>query len=230
MRTPDEVFTDIEADRAVREREIRLIDNSSKKAPAEDERQMLRRTCILLTYAHLEGFCRFAFLTYVAALNSLKLECGAVTFELAAAGLTKLLAALRNPSSKHPIFSHPLPDDAKLHLTAREAEFVEKLNAVMKLPMEIPEEAIDLESNLKAIVLKKNLFKLGLNYPKIDEQKKNIDKLLGIRNRIAHGDRLELPSEKEVDEYVALAFQTIKFVQYEIFDAMRQKTYLRVAA
>lgn len=229
MPSPDEVFSEMESDRATREGEIRLIENASKKVAAEDERGMLRRTSILLTYAHLEGFCRFALSAYIAAVNSFRIECGVAAYPLVAATLTKVFAALRDPNSKHPEFRRQLPDDAKLYLTAREAEFVENMDDIFRTPIEIPESAIDLESNLKAIVLKKNLFKLGLNYPSIEGQQHNLDKLLGIRNAIAHGDLLKIPDEKQVEEYTALAFRTMQFVQIEIFDALRKKTYLRNA-
>jgi len=227
MPSPDEVFQQIESDRAVREREIRLIDNAARRTRSSYERDMLLRTSVLLTYAHLEGFCKFALSIYVSAINSMKLSCSDASYALAAATLTKAFSALRNPSSKHPIFARLLPDDNKLHLLAREQEFVEKVNAILQTTVELPDTVIDLESNLSSLVLKKNLFKLGLRYPAVDEQKPQIDKLLGIRNAIAHGDALRIPPENEIEEYRISAFKVMQFVQYEIFNALMDESYRR---
>src|SRR5215468_891389 len=63
MRSPEEVFEDIENDRAHRQREIRLIENIASRTESESEANMLRRSLVLLTYSHFEGFCKFALLS-----------------------------------------------------------------------------------------------------------------------------------------------------------------------
>jgi hypothetical protein len=120
-----------------------------------------------------------------------------------------------------------LPDDTKLHLTAREIEFIEKMDTMFKAPVDIPDSAIDVESNLKAIVLKKNLYRLGLNYLEAEVEQETLDKLLGIRNAIAHGDRLRVPTAKEVSDYSALVFRIMNFIQTEVYDGLRRRAYLR---
>ena len=82
MSSPEEIFRQIQNDRAVREREVRLIGNSARRATNEAERDMLFRTAVVLTYAHLEGFCRFALMAYVSAVNSMKLSCSEASFAL----------------------------------------------------------------------------------------------------------------------------------------------------
>jgi hypothetical protein len=230
MRSPDEVFQELEQDRATREREIRLIENSARKALTDNERDMLFRVSVLITYAHLEGFCKFALTAYVSAVNSMKLSCKEASFALVAITLTKLFSALRNPNSKHPAFARKLPDDSKLHLVAREREFIEKFESLIQATVELPDQAVDTESNLSSVVLKKNLFKLGLSYPIVDERKGDIDMLLGVRNAIAHGDALKVPQKSEVENYVKSAFLIMQFVQHEIFTALKEKAYLRTKA
>ena len=44
MRSPDAVFQDLEADRALRENEIRLIENIANRTENDEERKMLRRS------------------------------------------------------------------------------------------------------------------------------------------------------------------------------------------
>lgn len=226
MHSPEQVFEDIEGDRSAREGEIRLLERLTKAA-SESEKDMLRRSTILLVYAHLEGFCKFALLAYAAALNSLKINCGEASYPVAAAGLTKIFAALRDVNSKHDAFRSALPDDTQLHLTAREQIFIEKYEEMSATIVQIPDEAVDTKFNVSPIILKKMLFQLGLNYPAIEPHAGNIHRLLNIRNAIAHGDRLRIPSEKEVSDSISATLEVMQFLQGEVFNALKDKLYLR---
>lgn len=229
MSSPDDVFRQIERDREVREREIRLLGNLARGSSNKSEQDALFRSAILLTYAHLEGFCKFALLAYAAAVNAMRLKCSDATFTIVAASLTNVFGALRNVQSRHPAFASGLPNDAKLHLLAREAEFIEKFNSVIESIVELPDDVVDTESNLSPIILKKNLYKLGMDYAVPEREGAQLNQLLGIRNAIAHGDILKIPKGKEVQDYVELAFRTMSFVQLEIHRALKDKIYLRSA-
>jgi hypothetical protein len=158
----------------------------------------------------------------------MKIKCNDASFIVAAASLTNVFKALRNVQSKHPVFARLLPDDTKLHLLARESEFIEKFESVVASTIELPDDVVDTESNLSSVILKKNLFKLGLNFPALKkEQEAQLNKLLGIRNAIAHGDILKVPKHEEVLEYADLAFRTMSFLQLEIYRALTEQVYLR---
>lgn len=230
MRSPEAVFQDMEGDRASREAEIRLLENIAAKSESEAEQRMLRRSIVVLAYSHLEGFCKFALTSYSSAINSAKLPCEAVVTPLAAAALAKVFAALRDVNSKHPYFSKVFADDSKLHRAAREHAFLDQLTLVMSTIVEIPDEAINTESNLSPNVLKRNMFQLGLDYLLVDPHAGAIYRLLNDRNSIAHGDRLKEPSKEDVQKYTSAAFEVMKFVQAEIFNALDQKSYVRPKA
>lgn len=230
MRSPDDVLQDIECDRQQREAEIRLIENLATRSSSDDERNMLRRSLVLLAYAHLEGFCKFALFAYAAAVNEARLSCREAAIPLVAATLTQVFAALREVNSRHPVFARDLPDDQKLHLAAREQRFIEDLDAIFATLVDIPDRVVDTESNLKAAVLKRNLFRLGLNYPAVEPHGGTLDRLLGVRNAIAHGDALKVPKENEVNEYLTAGFAIMGVVQSEIYDALRRGAYRRAAA
>lgn len=230
MRSADDVLQDLERDRLQREAEIRLIENLAARSASDDEQSMLRRSLVLLTYAHLEGFCKFALFAYAAAVNAAHIPCREAAIPLVAATLTKVLAALREVNSKHPVFARSLPDDRKLHMAAREQRFVEDFDKIMATLVEIPDQVVDTESNLKAAVLKRNLFHLGLNYPAVDPHSGALDRLLGVRNAIAHGDTIRAPREADVREYLVAAFAIMGVVQSEIYDALRREAYRRSAA
>ena len=54
-----------------------------------------------------------------------------------------------------------------------------------------------------------------------------MNKLLGVRNAIAHGDILKVPKSQEVDDYVSTAFGVMSFIQKEIFNALKTGAYRR---
>ncbi|WP_316185514.1 MULTISPECIES: MAE_28990/MAE_18760 family HEPN-like nuclease [unclassified Bradyrhizobium] len=230
MRSPNEIFQDLESDRQQREGELRLIENIAARAAIEAERNMLFRSLVLLTYAHLEGFCKFALLAYAGAINSIGLRCGEASSALVAASLRKVFSALRDTNSKHPEFRNALPDDAELNLSWRERTFVEAYERIVAQHIEIPDRVVDTKANLNSVVLKRNLYQLGLNYPEVDRHRASIDMLLGVRNAIAHGDALRVPSESQVREYTSAAFDVMRFVQNEVFEALRSEAYRRASS
>jgi hypothetical protein len=230
MRSPDDVFQDLEADRLQREAELRLIENFAARTDVEAERNMLFRSLALLTYAHLEGFCKFALLAYAGAVNALALPCRDAAFPVLAASLGDVFAALRNPNSKAPEFRSGLPDDQELHMLWRERTFVEAYEGILGRTVEIPDRVIDTKANLNSVVLKRNLYQLGLDYPAVDRHRGAIDRLLGVRNAIAHGDALRVPSADHIREYTAAAFEVMQFVQSGVFTALRDGAFRRADA
>ena len=190
---------------------------------------MLRRSLVLLTYAHLEGFSKFALMAYAASVNALRLTCQDASIPLVALTLSNVFAALRDINSKHPEFSR-LAEDRELHLLARERSFIENFERITSQRVEIPDHAVDTKSNLSSIVLKRNLYQLGLQYPIVAKHGGTIDRLLEVRNAIAHGDKLKTPKPRDIADYLATTFDVMKFVQEEIFAALQDKVYQRDAS
>ncbi|MEJ0020840.1 MAG: MAE_28990/MAE_18760 family HEPN-like nuclease [Acetobacteraceae bacterium] len=230
MSSPDDVLQDLERDREQREAEIRLVENLATRSTSDAERSMLRRSLVLLTYAHLEGFCKFALFAYVAAVNAARVPCREAAVPLVAATLTKVFGALREINRKHPVFARALPDDQRLHMSAREQRFVEEFENITAHLVEIPDNVVDTESNLNAVVLKKILFQLGLNFASVDAHSNTIGRLLGFRNAIAHGDAIKVPRDREAKEFLVSTFEIMGLVQTEIYDALRREAYRRNVA
>lgn len=226
MRSAEQIFEELEEDRASREGEIRLIENVIARSDNDDEKNMLRRSLVLLTYAHLEGFCKFALTAYASAINSLHLPCKDASVPLVALTLAKIFVALRDLKSKHPEFSK-IAEDRDLHMVARERSFLENFAKITAGQVEIPDHAVDTKSNLSSLVLKRNLYQLGLRYPIVANQAGKIDRLLGMRNAIAHGDKLKIPKDANVKEYLQASFEVMSFVQDEVFASFRDKIYQR---
>lgn len=227
MRSPEEVFEDLEADRASREAEINFLKRIHAENKIEQEQEMLRRSIALLTYAHFEGFCKFSLTSYASFINALNVPCLKASPAVVAASLTKVFAALRDNKRKHDSFRRSLPDDGYLHLAAREQEFIENYSRLLEGPVEIPDAAVDTKSNVNADVLRKLLFQLGLDFTIIELHRSNINKLLGVRNAIAHGDRLSIPENDKLESYIETAYEVMKYLQNKIYDAMQGSTYLK---
>jgi hypothetical protein len=182
---------------------------------------------VVLLYAHFEGFCKFALLVYVNEVNKAQVKCHEASYALAAASLADLFEALRNPMKKCEIFHNTLPDETKLHRFARDREFVERSNEFLGRTVAVPEKVVDTESNLKPIVLQKNLFRLGLPHDLFSLYEGTIHRLLETRNKIAHGISKEGLKRENYEELRNAVFIVMEQIVAEITTALREKKYLR---
>jgi len=230
VRSVEDVSRDIENDRFVRENELRLIERYLSEAESEDDQKVLRRSLIILSYSHFEGFCRFALTVYVEAINSLRLTHAQASVALVSASLDEIFDALRNESKKHDLFRKELKNDADVHRLARQQEFVKNFNSSISGDVvSISEKIVDAKSNLNTIVLKRNLFALGLPYPFLDDHKSAIDRLLHVRNSIAHGDTLMDPKPDAIIEYKDSMGTIMSSVQTNIIEALSERLYLKAS-
>src|SRR5262249_40786788 len=137
--------------------EIKLIEKVAARIESAEERDMLSRSLILLTYAHFEGFCKFALTAYTSAINALDLPCREACTPLVAATLSKILGALRDGNRKHQEF-RALPNDLELHLSAREHVFIDRYEVMIAKKVVLSEKLVDAKSNLNTMILKRNLY------------------------------------------------------------------------
>lgn len=226
MRSLDEVYGDLEGDRHAREAEISLLERLIPASPGAD-RDSLKRSLVLLIYSHVEGYCKFALLTYVAWINAAELKCVDASYPLVAATMGRIFAALRDPNSKHDYFRNIAPLDASLHLSAREQVFVESYDRLVGAQVNIADKVVDTKSNVTPELLMKLMFQLGLNYREVEKHSGNLSKLLGIRNAIAHGDRLKVPRDEDVRDFKETAAAVMAFLQSEVYLALREGRHRR---
>jgi hypothetical protein len=222
-----EFRTQLEAEFEWRSAEMRFFHNLCESIPAIDQREQFRRALVLLLYSHFEGYCKFALALYVCAINSSGLLCNQANTAIVAATLHDVFVKLRDPTRKAPEFRSKLPDDSKLHRFALDREFIERTEEIMSRPVAIPENAVNTESNLKPIVLRKNLFRLGLPHDQFASFEGTIDKLLEFRNKIAHG---ETKAGVKQDVYEGLkesAFRVMSGITVGITKAVDEKWFQR---
>ena len=227
--TTDEARAEMETDLAWRQDEMRFLQNQAANLPSEEQRELFRRSLVLLLYAHFEGYCKFALTVYVNAVNRSGISCREANDAIGAATLVEVLAALRHPTSKCDDFRNSLPDDSALHLFAREREFISKLNQFDSRVVFLPDTVVDTESNLKPIVLRKNLYRLGLDLSIFEPVEGDISRLLQTRNKIAHGDARGGLTEKYYDGLRVAASRVMQEITAGITNAIQLQSYRRAA-
>jgi len=217
----------LEAELLWRQDEVRFFQNRGAALSTEDEQNQYRRAVILVLYAHFEGFCRFGFELYRTTINNEQISCADAIPAIAAAGWAQLFKELRDPNKKCPDFKNSLPDDGKLHRFARDREFMERSAEFGQLPVAIPDDIVDTQSNLKPVVLRKILYRLGLPHDQFDQHEGQINRLLNTRNKIAHGEDRAGVKETEYEELRKLVFQMMDAIKNKIIECLHQKTFLK---
>ncbi|MDF2190317.1 MAE_28990/MAE_18760 family HEPN-like nuclease [Paraflavitalea sp. CAU 1676] len=221
------LWAEMEAEYSWRIDEIRFFHNQIQKLTNTQERDQYRRALVLLLYAHYEGFCKFAFTFYVNAINKENILCKEANYAIAAASLEDLFGALRHPEKKCPEFKNQLPDDIKLHIFSRNREFVERSKEFENRPVSIPDQVVDMESNLKPVVLRKNLFKLGFPHDGLQHIESDISQLLANRNSIAHGTSRHAISLKLYQDLQKAAWNVMATVKSYVMQALQNREFLR---
>lgn len=225
----EQVQADLERDKAARESEIRVIEKSLRNATIKIEQESIRRSLVLIIYAHFEGHCRFALTAYAAAINSRGVRCSEAEPRLVASTLDRCFKELSNPSSTPRELRSSETLDEEVSFLHRRGQFVSELDGLFERKINIDDSVIDTQSNLKPQILKQLLFKLGLDYSFVGPIANDINRLLGVRNAIAHGDLLKKPDDDDVDDYKNLAYKTMASIQNAIMAGLTQKSYLKVS-
>lgn len=225
-----EARSEIEEDRSWRSEEVRLLRNQLSSL-SEDKKGVLRRSLVIMVYAHLEGFCRRALEIYVARINDLELTVGQVEWNLAAASLSETFDKLHNKDLKCKVFKRALPDDAKLHRFARDRDFLEAIGEFEKSVVRIDSECVvDAESNLKPAVLRKMLYRIGLDHSIVDSWSALLNRLIGKRNNIAHGASRAPVSHDDYEVFEYTADAVMDAITTLVFDSLYRSRFLRTGS
>lgn len=229
MGALENTWNEIEEDYAWRSDEIRFFQNQLINISSDAEKDQFRRAIVLILYAHFEGFCKFALTLYVDTVNRQSIKCQEANFSIAAAALADVFSALRNNDKKNDVFRNSLPNDEKLHRYARDRDFVEESNNFNERVVTIPDGVVDTESNLKPVVLRKNLFRLGFPHDSFESVEGEINKLLGYRNKIAHGAAREGISSQEMETLTNASLRIMNDVKRTVMNALTNREYLRAS-
>lgn len=216
----------LELEREWREAEIRFLHNL-QGGLSEADQPKIRRSIICLLYAHIEGFVRFAFTLYVDQVNSKGLTCGDVSPAIAAAAFAKEFKALKDVNKKSPFFINSLPDDRHLHGFAREIDFVARIDDFYNHPVVIGDGYINTESKVGREVLEKMLFQIGLEYTDLKEVYSPLNRLLNVRNDIAHGQRKQGIDDDDYNVFLGCCRSVMETVSRRLTNSFGAEKYLR---
>lgn len=225
MNVPD-FRSQLEEELAWRTEEILFFQNQCSHIAETDQQDKFRRALVLLLYSNFEGFCAFALELYVTAINEEEVECSKANYAIVAASLHDVLVTLRTGNKKAVEFKNNAPDDSKLHLFSRDREFVEKAYDILKRKVKIPEGTVNTESNLNTIVLRKNLYRLGLPHDQFKSLEPEIEKLLGLRNQIAHGETKKGVTVLQYEQLRTSALRVMTEITTGLTKAFSEKKYL----
>lgn len=182
----EEIRAEMEEELTWRQREIVFLKNVMVGITKEEDKERYRKSLIVMLYAHFEGFCKTCLLIYVKAINDLNLTRKEANDSLVASSMEGIFNGYYNLDKKCKIFKRELPNDTGLHKFYRRTDLVVQFNEFLEQKLVIDDNVINTESNLWYHVLKKNLFKLGIDYTVFDQYQSSINTLVNKRNSIAH--------------------------------------------
>ena len=193
-----------------REAEMAILRKSlTLTIPGTPQEQSLLRANLALIYAHYEGFCKFALITYIDALKKLKLRRRDLSWNVAAYSMKDFFTALKAEKSQTEFFSILLN------------EFNKEIDKYAEY--DLPPEISNLWPDLLILWLKK----LGLGYSIITSNHTVLHALVDNRNKIAHGKKLTISGRADLDQYFQVATSAMHEVAIEICEALESRSYRR---
>lgn len=222
------LWAEIEEELSWRQAEIRFLQNCSSELSKREDIEKFHRSLVVMLYAHLEGFAKYALMHYVRSINDAQVSCKDVKYAIAAASLAEVFNALSNNQRVSKLFKKELPDDKKLHRNSRQIEFLERIDEFRSATVVLGDSVVDFESNLKPHILRKNLFQLGLDHEQFASLDGDLNRLLNLRNEIAHGSRMHSISESEYIQLRGMVFKMMREIMADIMSAIESRDFLRV--
>lgn len=225
-----DIASQLEEELTWRTNELRFFRNILSEISDEAEKSRYRKAMVVMLYSHFEGYCKTAFLIYVNSINQTCTPRYELNDFLSAASFSDVFRTYSDGDKKHEYFKSILPDDAKLHLFARQVEFISNINKLLDRAVAIPESIVDLESNLKPDVLRKMLYRLGFNHSVFGKDEWKINRLIKDRNDVAHGAKKEGFSEDEYKILEGMVFEITSKIKQLILESLEEKRYLATSS
>lgn len=186
IHTFDQLSDNLSSELAWRKKELSDLKYFiEQNLPNPSRKQVLARCGIAMLYAHWEGFikiCGSLFLEFIAMQRHRNSELKNNLLTLSMRNSVNFSAGSKKPSEFGKITDF----------------FVSNMASRSSIPFKT---AINTESNLSSLVLKEIAWCLGIDYSLFETKEKFIDsRLLGRRNHIAHGQRMDI----NLSEYIEM--------------------------
>ncbi len=193
-----------------------LIDNEWRdrdfaifKITADDiDKTLWYRMCIPIVYAHWEGFVVNSLKTLLTYLNRLELLPSNINTNLIVVCLADSYKSLSGKQTFEQRIKFTNKFQSRL---ANKVKFQEKINT---------------KSNLKNTVLQEICFMYGFDFEKFKDVTSDIDRLVNVRNSIAHGENSIVPSEENMLKYIVTVQEAMDLFLEEIDIFIENESYL----
>jgi len=174
-----------------------------------EEKKVIEKYSSVAIYSLWEGFVHQCFTIYIRTLNSQNLNCKNLHLNLVTHDLD-MKCNLRNE---------------RIHFDAK-CEFINFIYKYQNLPVDIS-MTIPTESNVNLKVLNKILFSFNLESLPEKNFKTRLDKLLMVRNHIAHGECGITVNRSLNEELISTVSDSMEAVANVIVDGYKNQSFLR---
>lgn len=205
---PHEVIIEIQEENNWRDGELAKF----KINPHKVDQKLWGRMCIPMIYAHWEGYIVSSLRLLIDHLNKLQLSPKEVNTKLIVVGLGKTYNSLSGKQSF----------DQKVDFTDK---FISLFEGAIKFKKDI-----DTKSNLNSKVLKELCNTFGFSSEKFENVFSDIDRIVTLRNKIAHGENAIIPDVHSIEKYISSVTNATDIFLQEIDGFLSNKTYFKKAA
>ncbi len=163
-----------------------------KNVIKDDNKIAVVKVLIVMLYAHFEGFFRDCMECYIKFVNSTNRKVKEFNNSLITATLTKQFSSFEDMNRKCKELISVPPTEDYLHKFHRRKDLTKLFNSdYLDRQIRIKDSIINTKSNLMYCVWQENFYLLGLDEKYFHEYQPIIDKLVNLRNSVAHGSQRE---------------------------------------
>ncbi|KAB8190211.1 hypothetical protein FH608_035070 [Nonomuraea phyllanthi] len=179
---------------------------------------------LVMLYAHLEGFTKFALEQYALTINDAKVPVSRLKPQLLAACLLDCFKRYRSSEASDPYD----PSANRARQVLKDAELLQEISTLQNRVAVLDIKSVtSSDSNLSASVLRRNLALLALDDSDFHQFMHAMEGLLKLRNGIAHGEAVNLPSDPGFHKTEVRIFSLCETLMLVIYHSVRDETYLR---
>ena len=172
------------------------------------EEDLWCRMCIPMIYAHWEGYVVSALKILIDHLNSLGLSAADVPTKLFVVSLGDTYQYLSGKQS-----------------FAQRIDFTDRFRGLIQETIRF-QKKIDTKANLKSAVLKELCQMYGYRYERFSLVVADIDRLVSVRNSIAHGENAIVPNYENISKYIRSVTIAMDIFREEIEKFLVDEEYL----
>ncbi|WP_336777563.1 MAE_28990/MAE_18760 family HEPN-like nuclease [Pantoea sp. USHLN256] len=176
--------------------------------PNEVDSQLWARMCVPMIYAHWEGFVVSSLKMLLKHLNALNLRPTQIPTKLIVVGLGDYYRTLSGKQS----FS-------------QRCDFTDRFHNLLSDTIKFKTK-VETKSNLKSEVLNELCQMFDFEFKKFKEVNPILDRLVQVRNCIAHGENSIIPSQQNIEDYIKAVQDGVDILIGEIDNYLTHQNYL----